>query len=242
MGKRKPDSIRIIRVVIISDTHERHGEIQVPAGDVLIHCGDLTIFSKSTAAIRDFNDWLGARPHPRKIVVPGNHDFAFEKQGGRDLITEAVVLINEGFEVDGLRIWGSPVTPMRGGAFGISAEQERTKIFARIPDDTDILITHGPPFGLLDQSVNSGEHIGCRQLLGAVRRVKPRIHAFGHVHGAYGTKSAFGTLFVNAALAGTDDRMRNCPIVLDIEQDGSLSRCFRPANNRPDNASASKLE
>lgn len=219
MGKRSLDRNRTYRVVIVSDTHERHREIQVPAGDVFIHCGDVTIFSKSTAAIRDFNDWLGALPHPIKILVPGNHDFAFEKQAGRDLITTAVVLIDEGFQVTGLRIWGSPVTPMRGGAFGVGAEHERIKIFARIPDDTDILITHGPPFGLLDRSFNSGEHIGCHQLLGAVRRVKPRIHAFGHVHGAYGTKSAAGTLFVNATLADSGDRMKNRPIVLDIECD-----------------------
>ena len=105
---------------------------------------------------------------------------------------------------------------MRGGAFGISSEQERANIFARIPDDTDILITHGPPFGLLDQSYNSGEHIGCRQTLGATHRVNPLIHAFGHVHGAYGTRSVGGTLFVNAALADPDDEMKHRPIVLEI--------------------------
>ena len=79
----------------ISDTHELHRELRVPAGDLLIHAGDFTFFGKSTRAIRDFNDWLGELPHAQKVVIPGNHEYMLESDPRlRGLITNATLLIN----------------------------------------------------------------------------------------------------------------------------------------------------
>jgi Icc-related predicted phosphoesterase len=201
-----------LRLVLLSDTHQLHrGEVEVPDGDILIHAGDFTMFSKSMNAIVDFNQWLGELPHRHKIVVPGNHEFFLEADPSRrSLIDNATVLIDEGIEIEGLRVWGSPVTPLYGGAFGLSSAEDRLRLYARIPENTDVLITHGPPYGILDS--DSGLHSGCRELFDAVIRVRPKLHVFGHVHGAYGIIQTEHTTFVNAALLGVHGGLDNPPL------------------------------
>jgi predicted phosphohydrolase len=104
-----------LRLVLLSDTHQLHREVDVPDGDVFIHAGDFTTFSESMEAVVDFNDWLGELPHRYKIVVPGNHEFFLEADpSARSMLDNAIVLINEGTVIEGLRIWGSPVTPYMG--------------------------------------------------------------------------------------------------------------------------------
>jgi predicted phosphohydrolase len=208
-----------LTIVCISDTHELHRELDVPAGDILIHAGDFTMFSKSASAILDFNEWLGGLPHRWKILVPGNHEFFLESDPSRRrLISNATVLINEGIEIAGLKIWGSPVTPLYGGAFGLSSPADRVKLYAKIPDGLDILVTHGPPSGILDRSPGALHHAGCPQLREAVSQLKPKLHVFGHIHGAHGMLSTDGTLFVNAALLGPDGDLSASPIVLRMPE------------------------
>ena len=187
----------------------------MPDGDLLIHAGDFTNVSKSQVEIADFNTWLGDLPYRHRIVIPGNHEFFLEADPSkRSLLSNATVLINEPLQIEGLRIWGSPVTPLYGGAFGMSSGADRKGLYAEIPDDIDILITHGPPFGLLDVAPNSTSHAGCRELLVAVMRVKPRLHVFGHIHGAHGVFQTPQTIFVNAALLSPHGRLNKPPIVL----------------------------
>ena len=124
------------------------------------------------------------------------------------------MLINEGVEIAGLKIWGSPVTPLYGGAFGLSSPADRARLYTGIPEDVDILVTHGPPYGILDRSPGALHHAGCPQLLEAVSRLKPKLHIFGHVHGAHGMLSTEDTLFVNAALLGPDGDLSASPIIL----------------------------
>jgi Icc-related predicted phosphoesterase len=206
-----------LRLVLLSDTHQLHREVEVPDGDVLIHAGDFTMFSKSMSAIGDFNTWLGELPLRHKIVVPGNHEFFLEADPSqRSLLSNATVLINEGIEIDGLRIWGSPVTPLYGGAFGLSSAADRRRVYARIPEDTDVLITHGPPFGILDSSPDSGLHSGCRELFDAVMRLRPKLHVFGHVHGGHGIFQTDQTTFVNAALLGIHGDLDKSPLVFQM--------------------------
>lgn len=147
-----PPPSKSLTIVCISDTHGLHQEVDVPDGDLLIHAGDfMPPFSKSAAAIADFNQWLGELPHKHRIVVPGNHEFFLEVDPTkRSLIPSATVLIDEGIEVLGLQIWGSGITPLYGGAFGRSSPADRAKLYATIPDDVNILVTHGPPEGILD--------------------------------------------------------------------------------------------
>ena len=208
-----------LTIVCLSDTHELHRELDVPDGDILIHAGDFTMLSKNAAAILDFNEWLGELPHPSKILIPGNHEFFLESDPSRrTLISSATVLINEGIEVAGLKIWGSPTTPLLGAAFGLSSPADRTRLYATIPDDVDILVTHGPPYGILDLSPGVLHHAGCPQLLEAVTRLQPRLHVFGHVHGAHGIVSIEDTLYVNAALLGPDGDLDASPITLRMPE------------------------
>lgn len=203
-------------IVCVSDTHELHAESQVPCGEILIHAGDFTMFSKSAAAILDFNEWLGDLPHRHKIVVPGNHEFFLEAdRSRRGLLSNATVLIDEAVEVEGLKIWGSPITTQYGGAFGRSSPSDRIRLYSTIPEDIDVLVTHGPPHGILDMPPGSGQHAGCPELRDAVTRLKPRLHVFGHIHGAHGTESTEHTLFVNAALMG-EGELDKPPITLRI--------------------------
>ncbi len=205
----------LVRVVCLSDTHELHHELSVPDGDLLIHAGDITFFG-SISKIRDFNDWLGELPHRYKVVIPGNHDRAFNQDPrSRALITNAVLLINEGVRVCGLNIWGSPVT-CDDAAHGHTKPRERASLYATIPPDTDILITHGPPFGILDHERGSNRRQGCPELRRAVMRVKPKLHVFGHCHAGYGVRPTEQTMYVNASLLGWSGDIENRPIVLNI--------------------------
>jgi Icc-related predicted phosphoesterase len=208
-----------LRLVLLSDTHQLEREIiQVPDGDILIHAGDFSFFSKSLKAILDFNHWLGELPH-RCVVVPGNHEFFLESDPSRrSLLSNATVLINEGIEIQALRIWGSPVTPLYGGAFGLSSAEDRRRLYAQIPEDTDVLVTHGPPYGILDSGPDSGMHSGCRELFDAVMRVRPKLHVFGHVHGAYGIFQTEHTTFVNAALFGLHGGLDKPPLVFRMNR------------------------
>lgn len=206
-------------IVCVSDTHELHRELDVPTGDVLICAGDFTMFSRSVAAIRDFDQWLGELPHRHKLVIPGNHEFFLEADPGkRSLLSNATVLIDEAIEIDGLRIYGSPLTPLYGGAFGVSSADERTKRWARIPPAIDVLVTHGPPYGIMDSSLELPTPMGDSELLAAVQRIKPSLHIFGHVHGGYGQVVLGEARFVNAALMGSVGDLEQEPVMLRMSR------------------------
>jgi Icc-related predicted phosphoesterase len=184
---------------------------------LLIHAGDFSFAysGKQSSQLRDFDDWLGELRHQHKIVVPGNHDSVLEDPKMRDELTNATVLVNSGVEVEGLKIWGSPVN-LEGVAFRMSKPEDRKRHWARIPKGIDILISHGPPFGILDVETGKHEHAGDPELLEAVNRVKPRLHVFGHVHGAYGTMASKHTKFINAALYGEFGELDKPPVVLEL--------------------------
>jgi len=207
-----------MRIVCISDTHELHRELDVPSGDLLLHAGDFTFLSRRKSQIYDFNEWLGELPHRYKIVIPGNHEFAVEADPNlRHAITNAVLLIDQGINIAKVKVWGSPVTPLFGVAFGRSNPADRRKHWARIPRSVDILLTHGPPHGILDTPPDSEVHEGCPELREAVMRIKPRLHVFGHVHGAYGIFRNQPTIFANAALFSATGDLDRTPIVLDLD-------------------------
>jgi predicted phosphohydrolase len=167
-----------VRLVFMGDTHDHHRDVQVPDGDILIHVGDLTMFSRDLAVIEDFDDWLGEQPHEHKIVVPGNHEFFLEADPGRrSLLGNAHVLINDSVVLCGLRFWGSPTTPLHAVAFGRSSARDRQQIWSSIPKDLDVLITHGPPHSILDTTTRNQEAIGDPELRAAVFEKKPLVHA-----------------------------------------------------------------
>jgi Icc-related predicted phosphoesterase len=193
----------LVKLVLISDMHGQHGRLKVPDGDILVVAGDFTTQGSFTE-IANFNGWLGGLPHKHKIVIAGNHDVMFEKDPGfaRSLITNAIYLQDEGVEVMGLKFWGSPWTPFFcNWAFNLRTGEERRQKWERIPEGLDVLITHGPPAGILDRTYD-GEHVGCSELLAKLASLEsePRLHVFGHIHEAAGRERhpGFRTEFVNA--------------------------------------------
>jgi Icc-related predicted phosphoesterase len=203
-------------LVLFGDTHELHREVEVPAGDVLICVGDFTMFSKNLSAIEDFNEWLGELPHRHKIVVPGNHEFFLESNHERrSLLDNANVLIDEGIEIEGLNIYGSPMTPLYGAAFGKSSAKDRERHWSKVPDDTHVLVTHGPPFGILDRPPNQTERMGDSELRNRVRALSSlKLHVFGHVHASHGAVEQDGVTFTNVALMGLLGDLVQAPTVM----------------------------
>ena len=224
-----------MKIVLISDTHGMHNSIRVPHGDVLIHAGDLTS-SGTDSEISDAAKWLGSLPHHHKIAIAGNHDWLFERQPTRAsaLLRNAGVtyLEDSATNVDGLRIYGSPRQPeFMHWAFNVPRGQ-LAPYWRHIPQGLDILITHGPPHGILDQRVppkirrfapwedeepfGGSEHVGDEELLVAVEQAKPRIHVFGHIHGSYGRTQNNNTTFYNAAACDENYDPNREPWVIDV--------------------------
>jgi hypothetical protein len=232
-----------VRLVLISDTHNMLGRIKVPEGDVLIHAGDATGVGSARELSR-FNMDLATLPHPTKLFVPGNHDKLFEQSFGiaKSLITQAIVLCDEQAFIDpddfsvqvggerprkeALSIYMSPWQPAfsYGWAFNLKGEKHARKIWDRVPDDTDVLVTHGPPHGLLDGvrrpssrgSEGVIEHTGCPILRDRVEAVKPRLHVCGHIHEGHGRDEVNDIIRVNASICTEHYEPINKPIVVDL--------------------------
>ncbi len=192
-----------MRLVVISDTHGLHSRVMdLPDGDVLIHAGDFMNSGYDVQDILSFNTWLGEQPFEHRVVCAGNHDRYFESapQQARSLLPNAVYLENSGVTINGITFWGSPYTPaFLNWAFMYPRGSAAQRYWDVIPDNLDVLITHGPPFGILDQTAPGEAHLGCEELRDAVERKKPKVHLFGHIHGGAGTLAAESTRFVNAA-------------------------------------------
>jgi calcineurin-like phosphoesterase family protein len=214
---------KLIRVVCLSDTHDRQADIKVPDGDILIHCGDLTMAGDQACA-REGIAWLASLPHRRKLFVPGNHDLCFEAGGAfiRELSEEfpsVETLIDRDADAFGLRVYGSPWTPGPARfAFAYNPHQPRvpSERWALIPDDTQILITHTPPQGIHDLTA-SGKRLGCSALRTRLQGLRAlQLHAFGHVHEAQGTIMLRRVQYVNAAICDERYRPNQAPVVVDL--------------------------
>jgi predicted phosphodiesterase len=230
-----------VKIVCISDTHNRHNEIDVGSGDILLHAGDAT-GRGYLKEIRKFMEWYAAQDFAYKIFIAGNHDWGWEgtKMGQevrQKLEKEArelgLIYLNDSgttikcFDTGkDIKIWGSPVQPeFCNWAFNRTVHGPPKDLYHHshgvhppikphwdmIPDDTDILITHGPPEGIRDEVprwhgiIGETEHVGCPHLMDAIEnRIKPKMHVFGHIHEEYGVSYKSGTMFVNAS--SLDDR------------------------------------
>lgn len=214
-----------MRFVCIADTHNKHKQIRLPEGDVLIHAGDMTSVGRENE-LEDFDNWIGKQDFKHKIVVPGNHDWLFELDLDRacQIMTNCRVLcdnrmvIREGEEH--FNLYGTPWQPrFFDWAFNLDRGGEDLKEkWMHIPDDTHILITHGPALGYLDKTMN-GQHVGCYDLKERVLELKElKAHICGHIHIGYGTEMMdYGLLRINAAICNEGYKAENKPIVFDLE-------------------------
>lgn len=207
---------------MMSDTHGKHDEIyRVPEGDVLIHAGDVSNVGKPSE-IKAFAEWFQSQPHKYKCWVGGNHDWGlqhFLEYGNefmvRDMSSSAYYLRDSDVTLDGVKFYGSPWQPtFCDWAFNLPRGRWLAEKWDMIPVDTDVLITHGPPYGILDKV--GQEHVGCADLRTRVDFIKPKIHCFGHIHCAAGMTELNGTTFVNAALLSERYGLVNAPTVVDI--------------------------
>lgn len=208
-----------MRLVCISDTHLQPWP-NIPDGDVLIHAGDATL-NGSDNEIDTFAARMWKEPHEHKIFVAGNHDFGFQRRASRFeplLNSHGITYLQDSaVEIEGVRFWGSPWTPaFMDWAFNLPRGTKLREKWDLIPENTHVLITHGPPFSILDV-VRFDERVGCVDLLDAVRRVRPLVHVFGHIHECPGRVENGGTTFVNASTCDEDYRSVNPPIVVDIQ-------------------------
>lgn len=200
-----------MRILHLSDTHNLHRQLSnLPTADIVIHSGDIT-YAGTSEEVTDFIDWFGALDYPYKIFIAGNHDECLDGKDPRliqSLLPEnCFYLHNSGVTIEGVRFWGVPFF------FSDDANGRTAQIMAQIPEDTDVLITHRPPMGILDTAENS---YGCPDLLLAVLKIRPQYHLFGHVHDAYGLEKSKHTTFINASLVDEDYRLTNDPRVFDI--------------------------
>lgn len=211
-----------MRLVCISDTHSLHHRIpEIPEGDVLIHSGDC-LGAGTLKNVEDLNNWLGTLPHRHKILIAGNHDWVFQEapELAREALTNATYLEDSGVEIEGVRFWGSPWTPtFLDWAFMLDRGQALHNHWEQIPENTDVLITHGPPKGIGDE-VQMGfrcQNVGCEDLLHRIRQLSLKAHIFGHIHEGYGEYLLGKARLVNASTCTARYEPTNPPIVLDIE-------------------------
>jgi predicted phosphodiesterase len=213
-----------MKLVLISDTHNFHRELFIPDGDVIIHAGDWTTRGDFDEC-RDFIGWFCSLPHRVKIFIGGNHEVGWERNlWYRDLKPDdAIYLENTSVTIEGFKIYGSPYTPAFGAwAFMYHTDEQAEGLWSMIPDDTDILVTHGPVYKCLDWSPyviigRDNQNVGCPVLRKHVDRVKPKLHVAGHIHEGYGELKADKTRFINASICNGDYEAVNRPMVVDTD-------------------------
>lgn len=223
-----------MRLIAISDTHGKHHEVELPPyqeGDILIHAGDITRKGE-IATVANFGKWLKSLPYEHKLVIAGNHDFSFQDE--RRIHVEGILksagatyLFDESVTIHGVKFYGSPWQPwFYDWAFNLQRGSEIARKWRMIPDDTDVLITHGPPSdnnGGLIQEVISGlvheNETGCADLLERIRELRNlQYHIFGHIHECHGTylDPSVTCRFINASVLNIKYECANHPFILGI--------------------------
>jgi Icc-related predicted phosphoesterase len=190
-----------MKICCIADTHETHRQCVVPDADVLIFAGD--------GVSADFIDWIKGLPHEHKLIVGGNHDYGLQNRQSslRKQLDPCVYLEDESHVIDGIKFYGAPWNNVVGWAFYANTDVMTHKWWDLIPDDVDILITHTPPYHILDKS-SRGIHFGCPVLADRIKTLNFKYHVFGHVHANYGTQDNF----VNCSVCYDEAQ----PVVLEI--------------------------
>lgn len=209
-----------MKLVLISDTHTFHDKVKLPDGDVLIHAGDMGL-EGTVSEINPCLAWLNKQPHKHVVAIAGNHDWAFVRNPSQLELGRVVYLENSSVHIDGKNFYGSPVQPeFCNWAFNVPRGAAIKRFWNMIPDAglVDVLITHGPPMGILDyQNPKWGNsHLGCADLMEQVEISTPTIHVFGHIHGGYGCKELGRTTYYNASQCNEAYKIRNSPWEVEI--------------------------
>jgi len=210
-----------MKLVMISDTHTMHDRLMLPEGDVLIHCGDFTSRGR-IEELTDFLDWFMSQDYKYKVFICGNHEVGVERNKTTgDLIRaksnypkNVHYLENESVEIEGIKFHGFPYTPP---FFDWAFMREPHLMYAelsKLPKDTDVLVSHGPPHGYLDKVGN--DHVGSRELGAWIDENEPQLVCFGHIHEGYGQEREGNTTYINCSSCDERYRPINGPMVFEI--------------------------
>lgn len=201
-----------MKIVIISDVHAKWQKLQIPECDVLISCGDYS-FRGEKHIVKNFHKWLNKQEAGHIISVQGNHETWVQQnwQEAKELaqkVCPAVHFIqHEPIEIEGVKFFGSAWTPwFYNWAWNAQRGPELQRLWSQIPDDTQILITHGPPAGMLDivyqvDGMTPRERVGCHDLMDRIKQLKHlKMHCFGHIHCSAGEIEFMGVKYINASI------------------------------------------
>lgn len=211
------------KIVMMSDIHDMYHMLFEPLeGDILLLAGDLT--SKGTKdELYRCNEWLKKQKFAHKVVIPGNHDITFETRwpwAESQLTAADAILDQEMYEADGIKIWGEPRQPFfYNWAFNVVRDNMKKTCWDKVPPDIDILLTHGPPWGVCDYS-SRGKHVGCVAQREWILEHQPRMVVCGHIHTGYGMGFLGKTLVVNAATCNEFYKPVQAPQVVYMNVEG----------------------
>lgn len=177
----------------ISDTHTFHGFLKEPEGiDMVIHSGDVAIPSSpylNEPEVLNFIEWFSSLDIKYKVFVAGNHDTSIEKRlvtPGQIQAKGIIYLENASTQIEGVNIFGTPCTPEFGIGWAWNRKREKMfKVWDSVPEDTDIIVSHGPPKGILDLTIdrnNNYDLCGCSNMKKKMLELQPRLCLFGHIH------------------------------------------------------------
>jgi hypothetical protein len=208
-----------LKLCAIGDTHRQHWSIKIPKCDIFIFAGDGEI--DSLLALHDFNDWLGTiKAKYGRVVIGGNHDKYLEFIGKGEckrLLTNCIYLENESINIKGLKIFGSPLSPLFLDWSFIKHDNDLKEIWATIPDDTNIIVIHTMPFGILDTVLPREEHVGSMTLRDRVKEIQPKIFIGGHLHLSGGKKyTDYKTDYYNVAVLDDMYQLVNEPTIIEV--------------------------
>jgi Icc-related predicted phosphoesterase len=200
----------MLTVVMISDTHGHHRDLWIPRGDILLFAGDFSnIGLKQPNLCADFNAWAKTLDFKHKILICGNHELGFDMypEDGKEILSSWTVLDGSGVTVEGIKFWGEPRTPsFHNWAYQCPRHKTYEQLWATVPDDTDVLLTHGPPLGILDRT-EGGENIGDEGLTQRIMELNLLHVVCGHNHKGGGKSvQCGGTKIWNAAMV--DERTK----------------------------------
>lgn len=201
-----------MRILHISDTHNQHHSLtDFPEANVIIHSGDFS-FAGTEAEFRDFLKWFSSLNYRHKIFIGGNHDSFLEENSAIEirkiLPSNCHYLSHSEVIIEGLKFWGIPMfvsEDIDGSYF------EKIK---QIPANTDVLISHHPPLGILD--LDGKINFGCPELLHKTLEIQPKYHLFGHIHNDYGIEKSKSTTFINSSVLNGNYELSNPPVLFEI--------------------------
>lgn len=235
-----------MKIVFISDTHRFHDKLDIPKCDVLVCSGDIG-GRTNLQELNEFLIWFEKQPADKKIFCAGNHDIVLDKdwvekqregsiqrimdeQAHNDALNlikkfDVIYLENESYVYNGIKFYGSPISPSfyrEYWAFNADRGDEINEYWKMIDEDTDVLFTHGPCYGILDKVKYDKKHVGCKELLARINELNIICHVSGHIHEAYGYEEVYGVHYFNASVLNEKYQVANKPFLVEIKEDKTI--------------------